>query len=68
MDLTEKSIMGMKFELSGEIVEMFKKRIWRSGGAKTPAVSIPREYLGERDEVQMIVIKKDNGSYAIVIQ
>ena len=60
--------MVMKFELSGEIVEMFKKRVWRSGGSKTPAVSIPREYIGERDEVQLVVVKKDDGSFAIVIQ
>ncbi|GEM_PF-6978033 len=58
----------MKFELSGEVVEMFKKRIWKSGGAKTPAVSLPREYIKDKTELQMIVVRKDDGSYAIVIQ
>ena len=58
----------MKFELSGEIVEMAKKRVWRSGAAKTPVISLPREYVGDKKEIQMIVVKNDDDSHVIVIQ
>jgi len=58
----------MKFELSGEIVEMAKKSVWRSGAARTPVISLPRDYIDDKKEIQMIVIRKEDGSYAIVIQ
>ena len=58
----------MKFELSGEVVEMLKKSVWRSGIAKTPVISLPREYIGDKGEVQLIVVKKNDGSFAFVIQ
>ena len=58
----------MKFELSGEVVEMLKKSVWRSGAAKTPVISLPREYIGDKEGVQLIVVKKNDGSFAFVIQ
>ncbi len=58
----------MKFELSGEVVEMVKKSVWKSGAAKTPVISLPREYVSDKEEVQLIVVKKGDGSFAIVIQ
>ena len=58
----------MKFVLEGEILEMSKKSVWRSGAAKTPVISLPRDYIEDKKEIQMIVVRKDDGSYAIVIQ
>ncbi|WP_456328633.1 hypothetical protein [Archaeoglobus sp.] len=58
----------MKFELSGEVVEILKKSVWRSGTAKTPVISLPREYIGDKEGVQLIVVKKNDGSFAFVIQ
>lgn len=57
----------MKYEISGEVVEMTKKRVWKSGAAKTPVISLPRGYVGE-EKVTMTIIKKDDGSHAIVIE
>ena len=57
----------MKVKVEGEIVEMTKKKVWRSGGSKTPTITLPKEIVGDRNEVQMTVIRKKDGSYAIII-
>lgn len=57
----------MKYELSGEIVEILKKSVWKSGAAKTPVISLPRGYL-DKDEITLIIVKKDDGSHAIVVE
>ncbi len=62
--MTEK----FEFELKGQIEEIFKKKIWKSGGAKTPSITIPKKYLEGKEEVQLIIVKKPDGNYAIVIQ
>lgn len=57
----------MKVKVEGEIVEMTKKKVWRSGGSKTPTITLPKEIVGDRNEVQMTVIRKKDGRYAIII-
>ena len=58
----------MEIKVEGELVEMVRKKVWRSGGSKTPTITLPKEVIGDRDEVQMTIIRGKDGSYVIIIQ
>lgn len=57
----------MKYEVSGEVVEMTRKGVWKSGKSETPVISLPRGYVDE-ENVTLTIIRKDDGSHAIVIE